>query len=209
MGDSRNKKDSKRSDKKTKMETRENSHAAEEAGENTDSKVEEKTPEQIIEDYKAELAEKEDRYLRLVADFDNYKKRNARLYENIVQSAKENVIIPILDVVDNYERALISSDNSNFDTFRKGTELIYQQLQDLLRKEGIEQIKAVGEPFNPNLHEAVMQVESDEYDEGIIVQEMLRGYKLNDKVIRFSKVTVSKGKSAAGGELSDALDKDK
>jgi len=144
-----------------------------------------------------------------VADFDNYKKRNARLYENIVQSAKENVIIPILDVVDNYERALISSDNSNFDTFRKGTELIYQQLQDLLRKEGIEQIKAVGEPFNPNLHEAVMQVESDEYDEGIIVQEMLRGYKLNDKVIRFSKVTVSKGKSAAGGELSDALDKDK
>lgn len=208
MSESKNKKDSKKSDKKTDLEIEIDNHTAGKNDSKTDSEPEEKTLEQIIEDYEAELAEKEDRYLRLVADFDNYKKRNARLYESISQAAKENIIIPILDVVDNYERALMSSDKSDFDSFRRGTELIYQQLQDFLSKEGIERIKAVGEPFNPNLHEAVMQVESDDYGEGFIVQEMLRGYKLNGKVIRFSKVMVSKGKSADETKSSDALKDD-
>jgi len=161
------------------------------------------TPEQQIEKLEAELKEQEDRYLRLVAEFDNYKKRNARLFEAMVQSAKENIIVPILEVVDNYERALESSEKADLESLRKGTELIHNQLKDLLAREGIEQIKAVGEPFDPNLHEAMMQVESDKYDEGTIVQEMVRGYKLKDKVIRFAKVTVSKGPS----DSSDTSDK--
>ncbi|MCP4608629.1 MAG: nucleotide exchange factor GrpE, partial [Planctomycetes bacterium] len=95
---------------------------------------------------------------------------------------------------DNFERALESSQNSDVKSFKKGTKLIYQQLNELLKKEGVEPIKAVGEEFNPNLHEAMMQVQSDKYPEGVIVDEVARGYKVKDKVIRFSKVSVSKGK---------------
>jgi len=153
----------------------------------------EKTPEKIIEELEEKIKKQEDRYLRLVAEFDNYKKRNARLYDSMVQSAREGMMSPLLEVVDNFERALESSEDSDIKSFKKGTRLIYEQLNELLRKEGVEPIEAVGAEFNPNLHEAMMQVESDEYPEGIIVGEVIRGYKLRDKVIRFSKVTVSKG----------------
>ncbi len=158
-----------------------------------EAEPEEKTPENIIEELENKISEQEDRYLRLVAEFDNYKKRNARLYESMIQSAREGLISPLLEVVDNFERALESSEESDVKSFKKGTKLIYQQLNELLRKEGVEPIDAVGQEFNPNLHEAVMQVESDQFADGIIAGEVSRGYKVKDKVIRFSKVTVSKG----------------
>ncbi len=154
----------------------------------------EKSIEQIKAEFENKIKELEDRYLRLAAEFDNYKKRNARLYESMVQSVREDLIFPILEVVDNFERALDSSNGAELESFREGTRLIYQQLNDLLKKEGVEIIKSIGEEFNPNLHEAVMQVESDEYPEGIIAQELQRGYKMKVKVIRHSRVAVSKGK---------------
>ncbi len=165
----------------------------EDADKKTETETEEKSPENIIIELENKISEQEDRYLRLVAEFDNYKKRNARLYESIVQSAREGLISPLLEVIDNFERAMESSEDSDVKSFKKGTKLIYQQLNELLSKEGVEPIEAVGREFNPNLHEAVMQVESDEYPEGIIAGEVARGYKVKDKVIRFSKVVVSKG----------------
>ncbi len=167
----------------------------------TEAKVEqkEKTPEEKADEFEEKIKEQEDRYLRLVAEFDNYKKRNARLYDSMIQSSRESLISPLLDVLDNFERALESSENSDVDSFKKGIQLIYQQLNELLKKEGVEPIEAVGQEFNPNLHEAMMQVVSEKYPEGVIVGEVTRGYKVKNKVIRFSKVTVSTG----SGESED------
>ncbi len=157
------------------------------------------TLESLREEYEERLREKEDRYLRLAAEFDNYKKRTARQFENMTISSVERVITPLLEVVDNFQRALESAgQNSDYESLKKGMELIYQQLQAILKKEGVEEIEAVGKPFDPNLHDAMMQVESDQYDEGIVVQEMMKGYKIRDRVIRHSRVVVSKGASEEG-----------
>ncbi|MCP4705926.1 MAG: nucleotide exchange factor GrpE, partial [candidate division Zixibacteria bacterium] len=106
--------------------------------ESPEAEPEEKTPEKIIEDLETKIREQEDRYLRLVAEFDNYKKRNARLYESMIQSSRESLLSPLLEVIDNFERALESSQNSDVKSFKKGTKLIYQQLNELLKKEGVE-----------------------------------------------------------------------
>lgn len=199
MGNSEEKKEAEVVEDKTKTEEEKAEQVTEDTEDKsgkkpeTEPEPEEESPEKIIEGLDSKIEEQEDRYLRLVAEFDNYKKRNARLYESMVQSAREGLIYPLLEVIDNFERALESSEKSDLESLKKGTELIYQQLNELLKKEGVEPIEAVGQEFNPNLHEAIMQVESDEYPEGKIVAEVTRGYKVKDKVIRFSKVTVSKG----------------
>jgi molecular chaperone GrpE len=139
--------------------------------------------------------ELEDRLLRLAAEYDNYRKRTAREFEAICQSANENLISKLLDTMDNFERALDAAKNSNdYDSFRKGVELIYAHLKELLEKEGLREIDAVCKPFDPNFHEAVTQCESDEHDEGIVADQMCKGYMLNEKLLRPSKVVVSKGK---------------
>jgi len=167
--------------------------AGEESGA-SDGEEEIVVPNSLIEGYEEKLKEKEDRFLRLAAEFDNYKKRTARQFENMTISSVERVITPLLEVVDNFQRALESADeNSDFESLKKGMELIYQQLQGILKREGVEEIEAVGKPFDPNLHDAMMQVESDEYDDGIVVQEMMKGYRIKDKVIRHARVVVGKG----------------
>jgi len=184
-------------DKKEPDQDERSEHAE---GTDESERGDEKDPvEALREEYEERLKEKEDRFLRLAAEFDNYKKRTARQFENMTISSAERIITPLLEVVDNFQRALESSENnSDYDSLKKGTELIYQQLQGILKREGVEEIEAVGQQFDPNLHEAMMQVESDEYDEGVIVQEMMKGYKIKDKVIRHSRVVVSKGVSAKG-----------
>ena len=140
--------------------------------------------------------ELEDRLLRLAAEYDNYRKRTAREFESILQNANENLISKLLDTMDNFERALDSAKSSNdYDSFRKGVELIYTHLKELLEKEGLKEIDAVCKPFDPNFHEAVTQCESDEHDEGIVADQMCKGYLLNEKLLRPSKVVVSKGKT--------------
>ena len=140
--------------------------------------------------------ELEDRLLRLAAEYDNYRKRTAREFEAICQSANENLISKLLDTMDNFERALDSAKTPNdYDSFRKGVELIYTHLKELLEKEGLKEIDAVCKPFDPNFHEAVTQCESDEHDEGIVADQMCKGYLLNEKLLRPSKVVVSKGKT--------------
>jgi molecular chaperone GrpE len=154
-----------------------------------------KSPEDIIEEFKAKAVQLEDRYLRLAAEFDNYKKRTNRQFEEILKNSNENIIVNILEVIDNFERALAAGkESTDFKSLLTGTELIYQNLFNILKKEGLEPLESVGRVFDPSMHEAIMQMESDEYPDGIVIQEMVRGYRLNGKVIRYSKVIVSKGK---------------
>ncbi len=147
------------------------------------------------EEYRSALAEKEDRYLRLAAELDNYRKRMARQFETTVIATREETLTPLLEVVDNVERALEAARQaSDLDSLKKGMELIYQQLGGYLQKTGVEKIPAVGQPFDPNVHEAMLQVDSDQYADGIVVQELTPGYRINGRVLRHSRVAVSRGK---------------
>ncbi|MFZ5980599.1 MAG: nucleotide exchange factor GrpE [Candidatus Zixiibacteriota bacterium] len=140
------------------------------------------------------VTELEDRLLRTMADFDNYKKRTARQFDEIIRAANARVLGEFLEIVDNFERALQHGDEStDFQAFRKGVELILGQMRDLLVRYDIKPIEAVGQPFDPNRHEALMKVVSDEYDEGLVAMEISKGYMQGDRVIRYSKVAVSSG----------------
>ncbi len=171
---------------------------------------EEKKEETQIDLLKERLAkseeqtkELEDRLLRLAAEFDNYKKRMAKEFGYLIKNANENLILQLLDTLDNFQRALssapakggISNKTSNdYENFHKGVELIYNHLKEILNKEGLKEIEALGKPFDPNFHEAVTQAESDKYEEGLVMEEISKGYMLNDRLLRASKVVVSKGK---------------
>ena len=135
-----------------------------------------------------------DKMMRLAADFDNYKKRNAKEYENIRKYAAENIIKELIPIVDNFERAIESANESkDVNSLLGGIKLILNQMMNLLEKEGVIRIKAVGEIFDPNIHEAVMHIASDEYPENVIIQELQKGYILRDRVVRPAMVSVSKG----------------
>lgn len=144
---------------------------------------------------KAEPRESEhERFLRLAADFDNYKKRVAREYEEMVRTANVRLLRSMLDVFDNFDRALAGgASEGSPDAYRKGMELIHSQFNDLLSREGVTAIESLGKPFDPNLHEAVMQMVSNQYDEGIICQEIQKGYLIDNRVVRHARVVVSSG----------------
>jgi len=138
--------------------------------------------------------ELEDKLLRVAAEFDNFRKRTAREFENLTKFANESLIAELTHTLDNFERALDHAKNStDFDNFHKGVELIYESLKGMLEKEGLKPIKTVGEKFDPNFHEAISQ--SDEFPEGTIVDEISKGYILNGRVIKAPKVIVSIGSS--------------
>jgi molecular chaperone GrpE len=138
---------------------------------------------------KAAYAELNDRFLRLAADFDNFKKRTARDREAGIRFANEQFAIDLLDIADNFDRALKADDSH----LREGLLNIRQLLADMLQKHGIESIDSCKKPFDPNEHEAIAHIPSDE-PEGMVVDETARGYRMHDKVIRYAKVVVSKGK---------------
>lgn len=141
----------------------------------------------------ADAAEKQqevnDRYLRLMAEFDNYKKRSARERENIYTDIRVDTVTKFLPVYDNLERAL-NAETAD-EAYKKGVEMTFQQLLEVFKKLGVEAIPAEGEQFDPNLHNAVMHVEDESAGENVIVQELQKGFKLGDKVIRFSMVKVA------------------
>ncbi len=137
-----------------------------------------------------EIAEK---YLRVLAEYDNYRKRAAREMIALAKTATENLIIEILPILDNLDLATEHKDNpTSMDEYVKGVALIEDQLRDVLAAKGLIPIEAVGKPFDPNLHDAVSVLESDEYESGMVMHEVQKGYQLGDKVIRHSKVVVSK-----------------
>ncbi|MFB4326561.1 nucleotide exchange factor GrpE [Priestia sp. BR_2] len=145
-----------------------------------------------LEKLQAELQEQQQRTLRVQADFDNFRRRTQKEKEDLGKYASSKLITELLPVIDNFERALqASEENPEFESFSKGVNMIFRQLESVLATEGLSAMKSVGEPFNPEYHQAIMQVESDEYEEGIVVEEVQKGYMLKDKVLRPAMVKVS------------------
>jgi len=145
-----------------------------------------------IEQLEAEAEEASKRYLRLAADFDNYKKRARQEQADLVRSANAELIGKLLPVVDNFHRVIETAPESADDAWVKGVELTLQQLDDLLAAQGVKPIDAVGQPFDPSLHEAIGHEESDEHPEDTVVSEVRRGYRLNDRVVRPALVRVAR-----------------
>lgn len=136
-------------------------------------------------------AENYDKYLRVMAEFDNYKKRAVREKADAVKFGNENLLRDILPLMDNIDRAMDHACNSNdFDAFKQGLKMLQDQLMVCLQKHGVEQIEAVGKEFDPHVHEAMMQVESKEHEERKVVGEFERGYLLNGRLLRPAKVSV-------------------
>ena len=138
---------------------------------------------------KAEPAADSERYLRLLAEFDNYKKRSAKERENIYCDARVDTVTKFLPVYDNLERALKAETAD--ESYKKGVEMTFNQLMDVFKKLGVEEIESVGAAFDPNLHNAVAHVEDEEKGENEIVEEFQKGFKIGEKVIRFSMVKVA------------------
>lgn len=144
-----------------------------------------------------ELSDYVDMLKHLQAEFENYKKRVVREQTNFLEFACKDIIIKILPVLDNLERSLSSArDAADFEVFKKGVEMVYSHLVDILKKEGLEAINPAGQCFNPQEHEALMQVESDEHEEGTVVEAMQKGYLLKGKVLRPAIVKVAKGRES-------------
>lgn len=136
-----------------------------------------------------------DHLRRLKAEFENYKKREEKLKTEFAKFANEKLVTELLPVMDSLDRALNGVHAShNLESFLPGVELIRKQLEDVLVKKGLATIETVGNLFDPRVHEAIMQVESDEHPENTVVEELRKGYLFNNKVIRAAQVAVSKNK---------------
>lgn len=140
-----------------------------------------------------QLKEYKEKHLRLAAEFDNYKKRMARQFDSVVKTANDSLIIDTLESFDNFERALdTAKSQDDYDGFHKGVEMIFKQLQDVLKKRGVTVMDAAGKEFDPNMHEAIMMVEDAKVASDHIVNVVQKGYTCDDRVIRAAKVTVNK-----------------
>jgi molecular chaperone GrpE len=145
-----------------------------------------------VEKLQGELEDQQQKALRAQADFDNFRRRTRQEKEEFAKYASKQLIEQLLPVYDNFDRALqTSKDTQDFEALFKGVDMIYRQFSQILEQEGLKPLEVVGEPFNPEIHQAIMQVETDEYEEGIVVEEVQRGYILKDKVIRPAMVKVS------------------
>ena len=139
----------------------------------------------------AKIDELEDRVKRQMAEFENFRKRTEKEKAMMFETGAKSVIDKILPVVDNFERGLatVPEDDEN-SAFANGMKMIYKQMMDELDKIGVKPIEAVGQEFDPNFHNAVMQVESEEYESGVVAQELLKGYMYHESVVRHSMVAV-------------------
>lgn len=139
----------------------------------------------------AEVAEWKDKYLRLQAEFDNYRKRTLKEKMDLVAAGGEDVIKEMLGVVDDMDRAQASmAASDNIDSIREGVELIARKLSEVMRAKGVSEIEAVGLPLDTDLHEAIAKFPVEDERKGLIIDVVQKGYKLKDKVIRYAKVVV-------------------
>jgi len=136
-------------------------------------------------------AELMDRLIRLQADFENYRRRMQREKEEVAQYGTQRLLISLLPVLDNLERALATPPNPGDERLRQGVELTVRSFLEVLAREGVTPIEAVGQPFDPHLHEAVMTGDDPEKEDGIVLEEFRKGYMLGDRVIRASMVKVN------------------
>ena len=148
----------------------------------------EETPQEINE-FEQKWQDVNEKYLRTLAEYDNYRKRTIKEKESIYPEAKATVVEKFLPIIDNFQRAIDSAENK--DAFYEGVVMLKKQMDEVFTALGVEEIKAVGEKFNPELHNAVMHVEDEEAGENVIVEEFQKGYKIGDRVIRHSMVKVA------------------
>lgn len=165
-----------------------------EVAEKTEEKVEEKSTDNNSE--LTALQEKYDnlnqQYLRLAADFDNFRKRQEQERENLLKFGTENALKKMLEVLDNFERGKKALEKvEDCEKVKESFNLVHKQVHEALSKLGLEEIKAVGEEFDPNFHEAVMQTPTSEHPEHTVINELQKGYKLGDKVLRPTLVNVA------------------
>lgn len=178
--------------KELQEETPAEEAAAAEEGDKADRKAGKKKFRDKKQDaLKEKVEELEDRVKRQMAEFENFRKRTDKEKAAMFETGAKSVIEKILPVVDNFERGLASvPEDEKESPFAEGMEMIYKQLMQELEKMEVKPIPTVGEEFDPNFHNAVMQVESDEYESGIVAQELLKGYTYRDSVVRHSMVAV-------------------
>lgn len=164
--------------------------AVEETAEEVTETAEEAAPE-VTEEEKLQqaLKEQEDKYLRLLAEYDNYRKRSQKEKENAWTTAKADTIKELLPVYDNLERAL--KQETTDEAYAKGVQMTMQQLRTVLEKLGVEEIPAQGETFDPNFHNAVMHMEDEAMGENIVAEVFQAGFKMGEKVIRHAMVKVA------------------
>jgi molecular chaperone GrpE len=159
--------------------------------------LEEMSTEELIQkiDQMKEASDKHhEMYLRAQAEVENIKRRSKKDKEDLIKYANENLIKDLLSVLDNLELALDHADNENsHPALKEGVELTLKGLKNTLEKSGLAEVKAIGEIFDPNVHQAVSQEEDDKAGEGVIIRELQRGYTLNQRLIRPAMVVVSKG----------------
>lgn len=140
-----------------------------------------------------EINSLKDQLLRKAAEFENYKKRRETEYIQLLRNANAELITEILPVLDDLERSIkASKETQDFQGLFKGVELIYKNLVKILENRGVKPIEAIGHAFDPERHDALMQVENEEHPSGVVVEEHLKGYVMNDRVLRHSQVLVSK-----------------
>ena len=147
--------------------------------------------EKAAADEKAAAEAESERYMRLMAEFQNYKKRAAKEKTDTLQYANEKIVGDLLPVIDNFERAL-ATETDDLEGYAKGMQLIFEQFKKALENVGLEEIKAMDEEFDPNVHNAVMTDNIEDKDDGKITKVLQKGYKLRDKVVRPSMVAVNK-----------------
>ncbi len=135
------------------------------------------------------LKEKEDQYLRLQAEYANFRRRTTKEKEELAAVVTQNILTDMLPLLDNFDRAMVA-ESADLDAFKKGIEMIYGQFQDVLKKNGLELIQTEGTTFDPNFHQAVMRVENPEMEDDQIAQELQKGYIVKGRVIRPSMVQV-------------------
>jgi len=131
-------------------------------------------------------------YYKVFADMENLKRRLEKEHQNSMKFMMQSFIEELLPVLDNFERSLnVNEPSEEVQSFLKGNQMIYNQLMEILKKNGVEVIEAQGKEFDPNVHQAVMMVQDENYESGIVVEELQKGYKLKDRVIRASLVKVN------------------
>nr|WP_285890679.1 nucleotide exchange factor GrpE [Mesobacillus subterraneus] len=180
----------------TEEETVEEVFAENEASEKTEempAQEEEQDPmENKLAELQGKLDEADNRYLRLQADFDNFRRRSRIELEASAKYRAQSIITDLLPAIDNFERALkMDVDNEQAKSLKQGVEMVYRSLLDALKNEGVEVIEAVGKEFDPHLHQAVMQAEDENFGPNIVVEEFQKGYLLKDRIIRPAMVKVN------------------
>ncbi|MGZ9849198.1 nucleotide exchange factor GrpE [Macrococcus psychrotolerans] len=157
----------------------------------SEAPVEDESTDPVAE-LEAKLEQSEEKYLRLYAEFENYKKRTRQELDTERTYRAQSVLRDILPAIDNIERALAQQgESAEFKSLHKGVEMVYESLLHSLKENGLEVIEALDQPFDPNLHQAVMQESDERKDSGIVLEELQKGYKLKERVLRPSMVKVN------------------